>query len=39
MQLVDDRSILSASDFINYFDCAHLTRLDLEVTCGEIVLE
>src|SRR4051794_6562326 len=39
MQLVDDRLILSASDLINYLECAHLTRLDLEVVRGEIVLE
>ena len=31
MQLVDDRLILSASDLINYLECAHLTHLDLEV--------
>jgi hypothetical protein len=38
MQLVDDRLLLSASDLINYLECAHLTRLDLEVECGEIAL-
>src|SRR3954454_2621588 len=39
MQLVDDRLLLSASDLINYLECAHLTRLDLEVVQGEIVLD
>src|SRR3954451_21720531 len=39
MQLIDDRLILSASDLINYLECAHLTRLDLDVVRGEIVLE
>src|SRR3954464_11450613 len=39
MQLVDDRLLLSASDLINYLECAHLTRLDLEVVRGGIVLE
>src|SRR3954467_2732005 len=39
MQLVGDRLLLSASDLINYLECAHLTRLDLEVVRGEIVLE
>jgi predicted RecB family nuclease len=39
MQLVDDRLLLSASDLINYLECAHLTRLDLEVVRGAIVLE
>lgn len=31
MQLVDDHLLLSASDLINYLECTHLTRLDLEV--------
>jgi integrase len=39
MQLVDDRLLLSASDLINYLECAHLTRLDLEVVRGEIELD
>src|SRR4051812_28998362 len=39
MQLLDDRLLLSASDLINYLECAHLTRLDLEVVRGEIVLD
>src|SRR3954470_9394465 len=39
MQLVDDCLLLSASDLINYLECAHLTRLDLEVVRGEIVLD
>jgi hypothetical protein len=39
MQLVDDHLLLSASDLINYLECAHLTRLDLEVVRGEIVLD
>src|SRR4051794_39014340 len=39
MQLVDDRLLLSASDLINYLECAHLTRLDLEVVRGEIVID
>lgn len=39
MQLVDDRLILSASDLINYLECAHFTRLDLMVARGELALE
>jgi predicted RecB family nuclease len=39
MQLVDDRLILSASDLISYLECAHLTRLDLEVARAELALE
>src|SRR3954447_988875 len=39
MQLVDDRLLLSASDLINYLECAHLTRLDVEVVRGEKVLD
>jgi hypothetical protein len=39
VQLVNDRLLLSASDLINYLECAHLTRLDLEVVRGEIVLD
>ncbi len=39
MQLLDDRLLLSASDLISYLECDHLTRLDLEVVRGEIVLE
>jgi uncharacterized protein len=39
MQLVDDRLLLSASDLINYLECAHLTRLDLEVVRDEVVLD
>ena len=35
----DDRLLLSASDLINHLECAHLTRLDLEVVRGELVLE
>src|SRR3954451_11794038 len=39
MLLVDDRLILSASDLINHLECAHLTRLDLDVARGEVALE
>src|SRR3954454_1332358 len=39
MQLIEDRLLLSASDLINYLECPHLTRLDLQVVRGEIVLE
>ncbi len=39
MQLLDGRLLLSASDLISYLECAHLTRLGLEVVRGEIVLE
>src|SRR3954469_26054811 len=39
MELVGDRLLLSASDLINYLECPHLTRLDLEVSRGEIVLD
>src|SRR3954470_11537592 len=39
MQLVDDCLLLSASDLINYLECAHLTRLDLEVVRGEVALD
>src|SRR3954452_2469164 len=39
MQLVGDRLLLSASDLINYLECPHLTRLDLQVVRGEIVLD
>jgi len=39
MHVIDDRLLLSATDLINYLECAHLTRLDLEVVRGDTVLE
>src|SRR4051795_1161378 len=39
MQLVDASLLLSASDLINYLECAHLTRLDLGVVRGELALD
>lgn len=39
MQLLDDRLLLSASDLISYLECAHLTRLDLQVVRGEVDLD
>ncbi len=39
MQLLDERLLLSATDLVSYLECAHLTRLDLQVARREIVLE
>src|SRR4051812_10839176 len=39
MQLLDGRLLLSATDLIYHLECAHLTRLDLEVVREEIELE
>lgn len=39
MQLLDERLLLSATDLVSYLECAHLTRLDLQVARGEVVLE
>jgi predicted RecB family nuclease len=39
VQRLDDRLILAASDLIDYLECAHLTRLDLEVAQGRLLLE
>ena len=39
MQQLDDRLLLSATDLIDHLECAHLTRLNLEVATGRLELE